>query len=493
MLNAETILPLLEDTENERTERTISTDAKEKFGQAICAFANDIMNTGKPGYLFIGANNDGSRSGFKYIDDFQKDIGAMRSEGNILPQPVMQVYKVVLPDGDIGVVEVQPSKLPPVRFRGRIYIRVGARKAIANDEEERILLERREFNTPNFESEPCLNATIEDLDLELFRKTLLPAMVDAKEIQKDKRPIEVQLASLGLFYLPYNCPTNAGILLIGKNPTRFIPSASIQYVQFEGLTKGTKVLNERLFKGNLLTELHNLEQFAEFTLERKRPELVTALRDKNFIGYPNKATRELLMNICQHRAYNGSNSPAHVYEYADRLEFDNTGNLYGKARPENFPTETDYRNPLISSVMRALGYVNRFGMGIGLVADELKANGNPPAEYVFSEPSSFKVIVRSADPHVHSSETHDSQGGTHVETHVGTQDGTHVKSIREERQDKLIQLVHMHPEFTMEEMAGEMGISRTSVYRLIKSMNGKVKYNGDQYHGEWIVIEGEGE
>ena len=72
------------------------------------------------------------------------------------------------------------------------------------------------------------------------------------------------------------------------------------------------------------------------------------------------------MNICQHRAYNGSNLPAHVYEYADRLEFDNTGNLYGKARPENFPTETDYRNPLISSVMRALGYVNRFGMGIGL-------------------------------------------------------------------------------------------------------------------------------
>ena len=194
---------------------------------------------------------------------------------------------------------------------------------------------------------------------------------------------------------------------------------------------------------------------------------MTALRDKNFIGYPNKATRELLMNICQHRAYNGSNSPAHVYEYADRLEFDNTGNLYGKARPENFPTETDYRNPLISSVMRALGYVNRFGMGIGLVADELKANGNPPAEYVFSEPSSFKVIVRSADPHVHSSETHDSQGGTHV----GTQDGTQVKTIREERQDKLIQLVHMHPEFTMEEMAGEMGISRTSVYRPIPRRN----------------------
>ena len=312
MLNADTILPLLKDIENERIERTTSKDAKEKFGQAICAFANDIMNTGVPGYLFIGANDDGSLSGLKYTDALQKDLAGMRSEGNILPQPVMQVYKVALPEGDVAVVEVQPSKLPPVRFHGRIWIRVGARKAIANEEEERILMERGEFNTPNFESEPCFSATLEDLDTDLFRSTLLPAMVDAKEIKKDKRPIEVQMASLGLFYLPYNCPTNAGILLIGKNPTRFIPSASIQYVQFEGMTKGTKVLNERLFKNNLLTELHNLEQFAEFTLERKRPELVTGFRDTNFIGYPHNATRELLMNICQHRAYNGSNSPAHA-------------------------------------------------------------------------------------------------------------------------------------------------------------------------------------
>jgi predicted HTH transcriptional regulator len=98
----------------------------------------------------------------------------------------MQVYKVALPEGDVAVVEVQPSKLPPVRFRGRIWIRVGARKAIANEEEERILMERREFNTPNFESEPCFSATLEDLDTDLFRSTLLPAMVDAKEIKKDK-------------------------------------------------------------------------------------------------------------------------------------------------------------------------------------------------------------------------------------------------------------------------------------------------------------------
>lgn len=37
------------------------------------------------------------------------DLAGIRSEGNILPQPVMQVYKVTLPEGDIAVIEVQPS------------------------------------------------------------------------------------------------------------------------------------------------------------------------------------------------------------------------------------------------------------------------------------------------------------------------------------------------------------------------------------------------
>ena len=288
-----------------------------------------------------------------------------------------------------------------------------------------------------------------------------------------------------MFYIPYNCPTNAGILLIGKNPTRFIPSASIQYVQFEGLTKGTKVLNEHLFKGNLLTELKNLDNFSEYTLQRKRPQLVTALRDKTFIGYPYKATRELLMNICQHRAYNGSNSPAHVYEYADRLEFDNTGNLYGKARPENFPMETDYRNPLISGVMRALGFVNRFGMGIGLVADELKENGNPPAEYILSEPSSFKVIVKSADPHVNSRGTNPEASKADLE-----QIDTNLETNRNESMEqKLIRIVRENPTISKINLAGELGIGRSTLYRLLIKLEHKVRSTGGTRHVEWTVLE----
>ena len=39
----------------------------------------------------------------------------------------------------------------------------------------------------------------------------------------------------------------------------------------------------------------------------------------------------------------------------------NAGGLYGNARPENFPSVNDYRNPLVASAMKTLGYISRTG------------------------------------------------------------------------------------------------------------------------------------
>ena len=50
----EDIRALLNEIENDRVERTISTTNTDKFGQAICAFANDLPNYQQSGYLFLG-------------------------------------------------------------------------------------------------------------------------------------------------------------------------------------------------------------------------------------------------------------------------------------------------------------------------------------------------------------------------------------------------------------------------------------------------------
>ena len=51
MITKEELQALLNSTETYRIEKTISTSNKDKFCEAICAFANDMPNSRKPGYL----------------------------------------------------------------------------------------------------------------------------------------------------------------------------------------------------------------------------------------------------------------------------------------------------------------------------------------------------------------------------------------------------------------------------------------------------------
>lgn len=143
MITKEELQELLGSTETYRVEKTVSTGNMDKFCEAICAFANDLPHSKKKGYLIIGVNDDGTLSGLKVDDSLLKKIAAIRSDGNILPLPVMSVEKFEFPEGDVLVAEVSPSLIPPVRYRGRVFVRIGPRRDIASEAEERILTERR--------------------------------------------------------------------------------------------------------------------------------------------------------------------------------------------------------------------------------------------------------------------------------------------------------------------------------------------------------------
>jgi ATP-dependent DNA helicase RecG len=197
MLNEDQLKALLADLESDTSECTESTTNTDKFGQAICAFANDLPNHRQPGYLLIGVKDDGALEGIKVTDDLLKNLAGIRSDGNILPQPMTSVAKFSLPGGDVAVVEVHPSDLPPVRYKGRVYIRIGPRKAIANEQEERALSERRVAQAKSFDALPCLESKLDDLALGQFDAYRREA-VDAETIAANHHPLEQQLASLRL-------------------------------------------------------------------------------------------------------------------------------------------------------------------------------------------------------------------------------------------------------------------------------------------------------
>lgn len=409
----EDIQQLLQSDETFRIEYTMSTGNMDKFQEAICAFANDLPGSRKKGYLLIGVTNDLKIGGLHFGDDLMKKITGIRSDGNILPLPVMNTEKVVCPEGDVLVVEVTPSLIPPVRYRGRTFIRVGPRRDIASEAEERILFERRASYMATFDATPCFAAKLSDLDLDVFRNKFQTKAVSSDLLETENRSIEEQLAALGMYDLQNNCPTFAAIILFGHRPRRFMPGAYVQYVSFEGTDKTSNVINEREFEDNYCDLLPKLESLLELSVIKQYPVQATILREDMVKNYPYWAIRELLMNACMHRDLQ-SNTPLRFYEFSDHLEITNAGGLYGNARPENFPLINDYRNPLIAGAMKSLGYVNKYNRGIGQVRKELHDNGNPEAEFNVDMLTAFSVIVRkgsSQETKGHKSATsHDAEG-----------------------------------------------------------------------------------
>jgi len=392
MLTKEKINHLLHDLEAYNVERTISTTDTDKFCKAICAFANDMPGKGESGYLFIGAEDKtGAIKGIEITDQLLQNLASYRDSGQIIPLPSLTVKKESFPDGEIAVVEVRPSDMPPVRYKGRTWIRVGPRQAIASEQEERILTERRVHSAKTFDMLPCPGCGEDMIVYSLFHDYRNSALAP-EIIEENNRDTLAQMAALGCWDLKYKCLSNAGALLFSEFPQNWFPGAYIQYVRYDGDSLDTDIVDERKFIGDILTILREMDAFLK-TLFHSRPVPVSALREEQKTPYPKPAVRELLMNAVMHRDYQ-SNAPIRFYWFSDRIEIQNPGGLYGAAA--DFPNQNDYRNPKIAEAMKVLGYVNQFGRGIATVQSALKKNGNPPARFTIDSPRYFLAAIKEA-------------------------------------------------------------------------------------------------
>ena len=390
MLTPEFVLDLLTDLESDRIERTTSTGNTDKFAQAICAFGNDYPGHRKPGYLIVGANDDGSLAGLTVTDELLRNLGGIRADGNVLPPPAMSVEKVVLPGGEVAVVQVQPSTVPPIRYKGRVYIRTGPRKGIANEQEERILSERRASLITTFDAHPVHEATLTDLTMRLFDEYRMQ-VVDPDIIAANHRTTEEKLASLRCFDLTSGKPTVAGILLFGTNPRYFLPGAYVQFLKFPGASMTERPDDEKEISGDLRTIVETMRQ--KIVAHNLTPlSQGEGFRDQPCPDYPEWALRELFHNAIIHRDYQ-STTPVRFYWFADRIEIQSAGGLYGEVTPETLTRRNSYRNPVLAEAMKSMDYVNRYGYGIQRAQELLVANGNPPAEFDIDD-KIFLVTIR---------------------------------------------------------------------------------------------------
>jgi ATP-dependent DNA helicase RecG len=395
VLSAEQLELLAGDLESFSVERKTSfKPSKTAIEEAICAYANDLPGSGKPGLVLIGLHDrTGEPTGLFVTDDLLREVTDIRSAGNILPPPAMTVYKARLSGNDIVVVEVTPSLDPPVRLRGRVCIRVGPRKVTATREEERILSERRRAGDQPFDQRNATGASLEQVDLERLRREYLPLAIDAETLAQNERPIEHPLESLHLAD-GSGAPNNALLLLYGKDPRARLPGAYVQFVRFGGTADTDPVLDHKELNGTVPSQLRSLQDLLPLHVRvRLDP---TASPHVEWPDYPVIALRQLLGNALMHRTYEIS-APTRIYWYSDRVEIESPGGLFGRVNEANFGQRgaTDYRNAALASALKVLGFVQTFGVGITIARRAAADNRNPPPEFSFG-PSHVLVTVRSA-------------------------------------------------------------------------------------------------
>ena len=386
---------LLADVESDRSERKQSLSDPDKVRQAICAFANDLPNHDAPGVLFIGAKDDGSCAGLAITDELLLALADMRQDGNIMPFPSLTVQKMTLNQCELAVVIVEPSEAPPVRYKGRVCIRVGPRRASATREEERRLTKKRRSGDLPFDIQPMRHVTMANLDLELFRNTYLRASVAPEVIEQNERTVEHQLASLRLAVGARAIPTVLGVLVLGRDPAAEIPGAYVQFLRFDGTELADPVRDAATISGPLPELVRIVEERLVAHIETAR-DFTSGPIDVTRAAYPFLAIQQLARNAIMHRSYEGTNAPVRIYWFSDRIEIHSPGGPYGQVTKANFgkPEATDYRNPYLAEAMRNLGYVQKFGVGIATARREMERNGNPSLEFQVEDSHVLTILRR---------------------------------------------------------------------------------------------------
>ncbi|MCE2413207.1 putative DNA binding domain-containing protein [Candidatus Poribacteria bacterium] len=373
---------------------SLSGSAPKEVREAICAFANDLPNYEKPGFVFIGVKDDRTIVGLSVTNELRRQLADMKTDGNIVPPPSLTVEKRLLQGKEVAVVKVEPSDSPPVRCKGAIHIRIGPRRAIATAQDERILNEKRRYKDIPFDLQPIPTSGISDLNLIQFEHEYLPQAVDSDILEANERTFEERLAVTKMIAsADEQLATVMGILVLGKNPQDFLPGAYVQFLRIDGNDPTDEILDDESIRGTISDQIRRLDDKL-IAHNRIAVDITSGPLEKRTALYPMSALQQITRNAIMHRSYEATNAPIHVYWFNNRIEILNPGGAFGAVTPENFgkPGPTDYRNPNLAEAMKTFGFVQRFGIGISIARKLLEEAEHPEPKFKIDNTNAIVTI-----------------------------------------------------------------------------------------------------
>lgn len=303
-----------------------------------------------------------------------------------LPQPVSHGGAALL------LLSV-PSGLPHVySVHGKYLRREGAaNQPIAPEALRKLLLERGETSWERLVPD---GATIDDLDPAklaayvrrigaaaeadplafLFRRGCL-ARIEGRGLRTEvAEPI---LSAQSSILTPY-APTNAGLLLFGRDVDRFFPQCEVTLVRYRGREMSDEFLREDV-RDTLVETVRRAEIW--LSEHMRRGSRMTGLERQDWAQFPHGAVREALVNAVAHRDYTIRGEGIRIALFGDRMECYSPGRLPGHMTVQNIVEERFSRNETLVQVLSDYGLIERLGYGIDRMLRQMSEAGLPPPEF----------------------------------------------------------------------------------------------------------------
>ncbi len=242
-----------------------------------------------------------------------------------------------------------------------------------------------------FDATVCKNATLDDLaedDISRFLRQARKAR--GFPLPQEAEPIEV-LTHLNL--VDNGKPTNAAMLLFGKQPQRFLMSSEVKCAHFHGIEAVKPIPSYQVYKG---TVFQLVDQAVDFVMSKINLWVGTReMGPQAPVEYeiPRAVVAEAIVNAVAHRDYT-SNGSVQVMLFADRLEVWNPGRLPASLTLDMLrqPHGSVPANPLIAEPMYLTKYIERMGTGTRDMIRLCQEVGLPEPEFSVSD--GFVTLLR---------------------------------------------------------------------------------------------------
>jgi ATP-dependent DNA helicase RecG len=203
---------------------------------------------------------------------------------------------------------------------------------------------------------------------------------------------------------------NSSVLLFTKDPEKYIPSASVRYIRYEGteaLTGVThNVVKDERFENNIPRLINQLKAFLKASFKDYYFLVMETGRFNKVPEYPEEAWLEGIVNALCHRSYNVQGNAIYIKHFDDRLEISNSGPLPAQVTIENIKSERFARNPRLARVLEDLGYVRQLNEGVSRIYESMEKSMLSTPEYHEKNGNIYLILRNKISGH--SKTIHDS-------------------------------------------------------------------------------------